>query len=244
MGRKPIATYGATIDDLTEQQRAFVETWLALGAGNQNATEAMRAVNPELEEHSARSQASVYRRDPRILEALRNLADSSLRANVVLACMTMSDIMEGTYVGQPVKPETALKACTEVMNRGGLLAVQKVEHHHLHEDNRSEKELMAHIKKRMLELGVAGDMPTIDAQFAEVDAGAPFGRKKDGSAKQKPGRKQWKTRLLPPPAYKPPGKATRARMSDPGRAKRLREQFQAERELKQALSAGEEDAAG
>ena len=68
-----------TVDDLTEQQAAFVNAWLALGARHGTASEAMRKVNPNLTPASAQQTASKYKRDPRILAAMRNLADASLR---------------------------------------------------------------------------------------------------------------------------------------------------------------------
>lgn len=191
-----------TIDDLTEQQAAWVHAWLALGARKGMASRAMQQVNPDLTAESARTTASKYMRNPKIAMAMRNLADSSLKGNVLLAQDILTDIMEGEYNGQPVKPETAMKAAIEVLNRGGLIVAQKVEHEHTIEDNRSEKELLAHIKGRLKELGIA-DGGVIDAKFEEIDTAAPYGRKEDGLPAAKPGRKPWKRKLIPPPQKDP-----------------------------------------
>lgn len=202
-----------------------------MGARKGDGTQALHNVAPHLTRESARTMACKYMRDPKILQAIRNLADGSLRANVLIAQDVLTGMMEGVFNGQPVKPETALKAAVEILNRAGLIVSQTVKHEHTIEDNRTEKELLAHIKNRMEELGVAQNLQIVDASFEEVDGAAPYGRKKDGTPRRKNGRIPWKRRLTPPPPKKVedmnPEELRRHKMDE--QIKAAREQLKANR---------------
>lgn len=230
-----------TIEDLSEQQRNFVIEWVARGARRGDATLAMRAVNPDITPESARQTASRYQRDPRILEAMKNLADASVRGGAVASADLLAEVVEtGMAFGQKVPVKDILRCAQDLLNRAGL---QSVTRHEIDvTDNRSLAELKAAVQEKLNTLGFQ-EQKVIDAEAEEVyDPAAPWGRKKDGTPRGKPGTGRKKLQLTPPKPKDPAKMTEREKVlhASRQRAKEMSEKMRAKRRAAKLKSMGRE----
>lgn len=197
---------------LTPKQEAFVEAFAAMGQAPNMAWKAVIESNPDCgHEKSARAMAYKYLQNPRILAALRERADSAIKANAPKAQQVVEQIMAGEFNGAPVKPETALKAAQNILDRAGLQVVSKVEH--TIEDNRTAEELAQSVNEllaRCAEQGILTKDKVIDITAVPVHPDpeiekkiAPWGRNKDGTPSKPPGPRTEKRFLPGPEAYTP-----------------------------------------
>lgn len=159
---------GPAMTALEPKQRAFV---LALvDTGGQDATKAARMAgyggeNPQ----SVRVTAHRLTHDAKVLEAIREVADSRIRSE---ALMAMEVIVE---IAKDVTHKDRFAAAKEIANRSGLMVVNKVEHAHVHRTEDEDEKI-----KRIIQLakglgvdprtllGSAG--VTLDAEFEVVQS--------------------------------------------------------------------------
>lgn len=215
-------------ESLSEKQQAWVDEYIARGGSRSAATDAVVSVYG-YEPRIATSYASRMLRNDNIREVLGDMTIASFAPLAVLANEQLVEMLTtGLWHGQIVKPSDGLKAIKEVLERGIGPVVQKRELEIT--DNRSLKEVQASLvdklsqltddDKRKLGLSIG---QAIDAEFEAVDPAAPWGRKKDGTAKQKPGVPAIEKRVLRgPDAFKPEIKSELAKMKARIKERKLR----------------------
>lgn len=171
---------GPALAKLLPQQRAFVRALIATGGGDN--TKAARlagygGTNPQ----SAHVQASRLAHNPKVVEAIREEAERTIRASVALGAGVLVEIAKDAM------HKDRFKAANALLDRGGMLLVQKSEvlHHHL-TDEKSVTERITVLAERLgldpvLLLGNVGSPvgrlaslsgPVVDAEFTEVSTGA------------------------------------------------------------------------
>lgn len=191
----------------------FVDEYFRLGGSRAAATEAVK-IAYGYEGNQASVQANRLLKSERVQKVLAALSATSFAPLAVLAFDQLKDILEtGQWHGQKVKPGDGLKVMKEVLERGvGKVAdkteVEITDHRSLDEVKAALFEKLALLnpeEKQALALKLTPEAP-IDADFVAIktiDPLAPWGRKPDGSPRQRPG--PMPKRVLPgPEAYKPP----------------------------------------
>ena len=204
-----------TRDDLTDKQKEWLDRFIELGGTRQAATTAAK-IAYGYTDNSASVQAYKLLRNEKIQEILVDECVATFAAGAVMATEQLVDVVTtGQWHGQIVKPGEGLKAISILIERGIGPIAQIHEHRHNHEiESLSPKELQGKVieelrklpdQDRAAMLAQLGGGEIIDVDAVEVDPEAPWGRKKDGTPKQKPGREKHKgKRVLPgPQAYKP-----------------------------------------
>ncbi len=157
--------YGPAMLDLTEPQRQFVLHYLA--NGGINSAEAARRAGYGNNPDSQAVAASKMLRQPRILAALREVADQRLRSGAVLAASALVEI-----AGDPLHKER-FKAANELLNRAGLVVegISRV----IVEDHRTVEELERRIVSMAERLGIdparlLGQSTVIEGDFTELES--------------------------------------------------------------------------
>jgi hypothetical protein len=106
--------------DLTEKMRSFAEHYVQMGG--QNATEAARRAGYAAS--GAQAVSSRMLRDPRILDYLKWLAETRMRAGVIKSVQVLEKIRDDDTVA----PDVRRKAAESLLDRGGLLLTKLHEH--------------------------------------------------------------------------------------------------------------------
>ncbi len=157
---------GPAMKELTVPQRNFVMHYAA--SGGENATEAARRAGYGTNADTQAVIASNMLRQPRILAALRELADQRLRGGAILAASVLVQIAQN-----PLHRDQ-YKAAVELLNRAGLVVegVSRV----IVEDHRTVEEIERRIIDLSDRLGVdykrlLGTVQAQDVDFTEVDEG-------------------------------------------------------------------------
>ena len=118
--------------DLTDKQQKFVVALLETAGENETRAAMMAGYGA-----GYHTRADELSRNPKILAAIREEADKRLRSGAVLAASKLIEIVKNnTHKDQ-------LKACVELMNRGGLQVITT--HKVVVEDNRSDNEIIARV---------------------------------------------------------------------------------------------------
>jgi len=240
-----------TLEDLTEKQANFVRLFVETGGAKGMLTQIVYQAGYECSSDvSARNIASKNLRDPRVLEVIRGLTDAKFRAGAVVAADFLMDVINGNVDGQVPKVSERIKAAQDLLDRAGLMVINRSEVDVNVTDGRSIAELEASVNARLANLGLPAlqvtdqrpEKETIDAEFTEVDPAAPYGRSCDdkpgrgpgvGRPRKKPGRKPWKRRLITNPEAIPDYYETRAEKENKERRERMIEKARrlAERNL-------------
>lgn len=156
---------------LNPQQRAFVLAHVALGG--EDATKAARAAgyggdNPT----SVKVQAYRLTHSPKVRLAIKEIAESKIHAQAAYGAQVLVEIAR-----DPTHKDR-YKAATEIMNRSGMMVVQKVEHDHIHraeDDAEKVRRIVLFAQQMGMDprklLGGAKELQgvTLDAQFEIVD---------------------------------------------------------------------------
>lgn len=158
--------HGPAFNDLTTLQQKFVMALVEVGLTKDFGAKAARIAGYN---HDGAKQAA-YRlmRNPKVLLALREEADLRMRAGALLGAMVLEEIAL-----DPMHKDR-FKAATEMMNRGGMSLIQKVEHLHQHTvEQRSDPELMAVVNRLARTLGTTPaallGKDAVDATYTEVN---------------------------------------------------------------------------
>lgn len=150
---------------LTDMQKRFVTAMIVVGAKRDYGAECARLAG--YAPGSAKQKAYELMRNPRVLAAIRREADLKLQASVLLGTMVLEEI------ALDERHKDRLKAATELLNRGGMMLIQRVEH--THKDDRTAAELVAFIKAMAAKNGMdpqklLGHTEEVeDADYEEVD---------------------------------------------------------------------------
>lgn len=160
-------SYGPAMRGLTDKQRIFVQ--VLLDTGGTNETAAARAAYPDQSENSVAVTAHRMAHSPKIIAAIREEAENRLASHTLLASSQIA------MIARDVTHKDCLKACTELLNRGGLPFIAKSEHKVLVTDERTEQEMLERIRHLALAqgldpkklLGTYGVV--VDAEFTEVE---------------------------------------------------------------------------
>lgn len=150
---------------LTDMQKRFVTAIVVVGAKRDYGAECARLAG--YEPKWARQKAYELMRNPKVLAAIRREADIKLQASVLIGTMVLEEI------ALDEKHKDRLKAATELLNRGGMMLIQKVEH--THKDDRTAAELVAFIRAMAAKNGMdpqklLGHTDEVqDADYEEVD---------------------------------------------------------------------------
>lgn len=157
---------GPAMIALNPQQRAFVLAYVETGGQDQTRAAVLSGygVTP------GSQKVAGYRlaHDPKILAAIKEVADQRLRSGALLGAEVLIAIAQN-----PVHKDQ-LKAATELLNRGGLIVRQEVEHIHRSETEAEQvKKIVSLARELGLDpkqlLGSAG--VTVDADFKVVSNG-------------------------------------------------------------------------
>ena len=97
-------------------QRAFVAAYVESGGRNQEKCALAAGVAPS----GARAWSYKALRNPKVLSALRQIADTTIRANVVNATEVLLQVMNDAGVA----PGERRKAASEVLDRAGLIVAR------------------------------------------------------------------------------------------------------------------------
>lgn len=220
--------------DLTDKQEKFLDAYIASGGSREAATHAVIAVYG-YEKQAASAQASRLLKSDKIRDCLSEEVFTSQAAMAFVAQERLNEILTtGMWFGQPVKAADGLKAVAQALDRGGFAIAKSVEMNLTVEDNRSQKEMLAEVrgmfaqlsdteKAALLQAIGRTEAEVMDADFEVIDPQAPWGRKDDGTPKQKPGAKPIEKRILPgPDAYRPVAKDHIAELKDRIRKRKLK----------------------
>jgi phage terminase small subunit len=129
---------------LTEKQKAFVVEYVRNGANRRRAVICAGYSRKGIDTEAHRLLSL-----PHIQHAIRKEAEDLLNANVGIGAKVLVELAT-TSKSDAVR----LQAAQSLLDRGGLPFVRQTEHKHTLEDNRTDAELKAHIKKLTDELGL------------------------------------------------------------------------------------------
>lgn len=129
---------------LTEKQRAFVTEFVGNGANRRKAV-----VSAGYSEKGIDQTAHHLLSLPHIQQAIREEAEDLLNSNVGIAAKVLVELATNSK-----SDSVRLQAAQSLLDRGGLPFVRQTEHKHTLEDNRTDAELRAHIKRLSDELGL------------------------------------------------------------------------------------------
>lgn len=159
-----IEEHGPAMLALTEPQRSFVLHYC--DTGGINAGEAARRAGYGNNKDSQTVTASRMLRQPRILAALREVADRRLKAGAIMAASAIVEI-----AGDALHRDR-FKAATELLNRAGLVVegVSRV----IVEDHRTPEEIERRIRDLAERLGIdankiLGQSMVIDGDVTDLD---------------------------------------------------------------------------
>jgi phage terminase small subunit len=129
---------------LTEKQRLFAIAYVHNGGNRAQA--AIKAGY-----HSKRANQSGYQAlsSPAVQAAIRKEAEDLLQTHVGLAAKVLVELATGSK-----SDAVRLQAATTLLDRGGLPLIHRTEHQHTLQDHRTDKELQAHVKRLLGELGL------------------------------------------------------------------------------------------
>jgi phage terminase small subunit len=155
---------GPSMSALTEPQRAFVMAYAE--QGGLNAAEAARRAGYGTNAEAQARVAHKMLKMPRILAAIREVADQRLRSGAVLAASVLVEIAQDKF------HRSRYKAAVELLNRAGLVVegVSRV----IVEDHRTNEELERRIVDLSEKIGIdparlLGRASVMDADFKVVD---------------------------------------------------------------------------
>ena len=159
-----VEEHGPSMLALTEPQRMFVLHYC--DTGGINASEAARRAGYGNNKDSQAVTASRMLRQPRILAALREVADRRLKAGAIMAASAIVEI-----AGDSMHRDR-FKAATELLNRAGLVVegVSRV----IVEDHRTVEEIERRIRDLAERLGIdadkmLGQSMVIDGDVTDLD---------------------------------------------------------------------------
>lgn len=162
--QEPIEDYGPAMLELTEPQRMFVLHYA--NSGGRNAAEAARLAGYGNSAESQAVSASRMLRQPRILAALREVADRRLKSGAILAASAIVEI-----ANDPLHRDR-FKAANELLNRAGLVVegISRV----IVEDHRTVEEIERRVRDLAVRVGIdpeklLGQSQVIDGDFEELD---------------------------------------------------------------------------
>ena len=154
---------------LTEKQRKFVAALLETGGTNETAA-ARIAGYSQTNPNGCAVEGSRLMRDQKILDAIKEEAEKRIKGGVLLGASVLVEIAADQM------HKDRLRAAQALLDRGGMMVVNKSEHNLIIEDKRSEAELISFISAQARLHGMdpsklLGFEPpdVIDGEFAEID---------------------------------------------------------------------------
>lgn len=179
------------LDDLTEKQRTFVERFIQIGGGHGAGVEAalLAGYGNGVNRNAATAAACHNLRNPKILKALKYLAQNQVNVGIIVATKALLEIAEGGT------ESNRLKAAEKLLGFAGIIVRNITEHHeHLH-DHRTPAQIKSAILEKAQRLGIELKSDIVDAEFTDVPtAKMPLPREE---WKGPPGRKWHKVKLMP-----------------------------------------------
>lgn len=146
-------------EKLTPRERKFVTNLLAGMKKRDSAKAAGYAPN------SAHVAATTLLKRDRVLRAIREGAERQLQAGLAIGAATLAELAENAN-----SEDVRLRAAQALLDRGGLPLVRQSEHRHVIEDQRSDSELLEHVRRLSAELRVPLPAEIIDVQAEPVPA--------------------------------------------------------------------------
>lgn len=149
--------------ELTPEQRRFVEAYASYGGDDKRMADAAKEAG--IPEPQCKQWAACQLRSPRVLAAVRDLADRNIRNGALMAANVLLDIAGDRF------HKDRMKAAVEILNRAGLIV--ETQHKVTIEDNRSEAEIKQRITELAEKLGVDPKKllgkNVVDAEFVVVE---------------------------------------------------------------------------
>lgn len=165
LSEEVIEEHGPSMLALTEPQRQFVLHYC--NTGGINAAEAARRAGYGDNSNSQAVIASRMLRQPRILAALREVADRRLKAGAIMAASAVVEIAQ-----DPLHRDR-FKAATELLNRAGLVVegISRV----IVEDHRTVEEIERRVRDLAERLGIdpeklLGQSQIIKGDYTDLDS--------------------------------------------------------------------------
>lgn len=164
MPEEVIEEHGPAMLALTEPQQSFVLHYC--NTGGVNAAEAARRAGYGNTAEAQANIASKMLRQPRILAALREVADRRLKSGAIMAASAIVEIASDP------QHRDRFKAANELLNRAGLVVegVSRV----IVEDHRTVEEIERRVTDLAVRLGIdpaklLGQSQVIEGDFEELD---------------------------------------------------------------------------
>ena len=147
-------------DRLSERERRFAHL-IAQGRGKRQA-----AIEAGYSPGGAHSQGTRLLQRERILNAIRRIAEKNIVAGIGVGAAVLIRLARGAQ-----SEDVQLRAAQALLDRAGLPLIKTTRTHHLFTDNRSEAELIEHVKRLAAELKVALPAGLIEGYGEPVDNG-------------------------------------------------------------------------
>lgn len=167
---------GKAMRAINPKQRAFVRAFVLTGGSNATRACAMSGYGDT--EGSRRATAWRLTHDPKILAAIKEAADSMLRANILIGSQVLVEIAQNPH------HKDRFKAAQALLDRGGLIvAAQHNVNLNITEET-PNSQIIDRIKVLSSQLGLDPSVllgreaskslppPSIDAEFEEVEMSA------------------------------------------------------------------------
>lgn len=178
---------GRAMRKISPQQRAFVLAYVETGGRNGSAAARAAGYAPN---HPGSQRVTAYRllHDEKILAAIKEVADKTVRASIVIGTDALIEIASDP------SHKDRLKAATELVNRGGLLVATQHNVNVNVTDNRTPEEMLVRIQTLAKALNLNPDallgaasgrarLPApedvVDAEFEEVSVDTDFDPSED-----------------------------------------------------------------
>jgi phage terminase small subunit len=137
-------------DTLTPKKLAFAKAHVQLGGQNATKAAIMAGYSSKGGGAGAAVTASRLLRDPRVLQAIKEETERSLRAGVAMAANTLTELAQNAQ-----SESVRLQASQALLDRGGMQLATLSQHHVLVEDKRTDDELRARVEQLQRELGLS-----------------------------------------------------------------------------------------
>jgi Terminase small subunit len=136
-------------DKLSLKEQRFVQAYVATGGRNAAKAALAAGYSDAGNGASARTLGHRLMHRPRVLQAIREEMERSLRAGVVLGGSVLIDLAQSA-----TSESVRLQAALALLDRGGMQLANRTEHRHVIEDNRTDAEIRAQILEMSRALGL------------------------------------------------------------------------------------------
>lgn len=147
---------------LSKKEALFVE------AISRGAKKGEAAIAAGYAPSSAHVSASRLLNRPHVLTAIREAAERAINAGVATAALVLLELAESGKTD-----DVRLRAACALLDRGGMPLIRQSEHRVTVNDQRSDAELLAHIRSLASQLGIASPVQIIEGEIVPTSLPPP-----------------------------------------------------------------------